>query len=183
MPLPNWRDELPGRVRAMQIIVAALVMGCVVFAVVAIVVSPLIPTDADSKLVTYLALGVAVLAMIPRAVVPTIIVATGRKKILGNLKQNSTQRDAGTRGIRFDELEEEAGRQAISLLQSKLIVSAALIEGPTFFLLVAYMLECSPIALAAAGIMALLLALHFPSFGRAAEWIEGQLRLLKEEYS
>jgi hypothetical protein len=179
----SWRDELPGRVLAMQIIVAALVMGCVVFAIVAIVVSASMAANDDSKLITYLALGVAVFAMIPRAVAPTIMVSAGRKKILEQLKGKSAQGDAGTRTVRFDELEDEAGRHAIPLLQGKLIVSAALIEGPTFLLLVAYMLERSPIALAAAGFMVLLLAMHFPTFDRAAEWIDGQLRSLKEEYS
>ncbi len=68
------------------------------------------------------------------------------------------------------------------LLQGKTILAAALIEGVTFFLLIAYMVEHSPISLAVAGIMIVILVLPFPTCDRTLNWIEGQLQLLKDEY-
>jgi hypothetical protein len=182
MPTPNWRDDLPGRVRVMQIIIAALVAGCVFFAVIAIVVSSFNSALDDSQLITFIALGIAVLAMIPRVVVPSIMVPAGRKKILRELREKTTEQGTGTRAKCFDEVENEAGRQMTYLLQRKTIISAALVEGPALFLLVAYMVEHSPISLAAAGILVVILALHFPTFDRTSNWIEGQLQLLKDEF-
>jgi hypothetical protein len=181
MSSPNWRDELPGRVRAMQIIIAALVMGCVfILAPVLTVLASMRPIGTE-YLVTWIALGFAVIALIIRAVAPTIFAAAGRKKILRALREESAE-GAGTHTKSFDESEDEAGRHMITILLGKTILGAALIEGITFFLLIAYMLERSPIALAAAVTMIALLALHFPTFGLASNWIEGQLQLLKEEY-
>jgi hypothetical protein len=181
MSLPSWRDELPKRVRGLRIIVAAMATGCAFFMAIATFVSSSTSVNSDSRLVTYIALGLVVLTVIPRVIVPPIIVAAGRKKILRQLRENSSKQPA-TGAKSFGEVEDEAGRQTTLLLFGKTIFSAALVEGPTFFLLVAYMLERSPLALGAAAILLLILTLHFPTVGRTENWVEGQLQLLKEEY-
>jgi hypothetical protein len=181
MAAANWREVLPARVRGMQIIVVALVLGCLFFAVVSLIMSNKLEAKNESNLITVIALGVVVLTIVPRVVAPAIMVSAGRKKILGGIREKSAEQESGARASSFDVSENAVGQQLIALLQGKLVISAALIEGPTFFLLVAYMLERSPIALAAAGILMVILALHFPTLDRASNWIEDQLRLLKEE--
>jgi hypothetical protein len=178
MATPSWREELPKRVRAMQIIITALTLGCVFFFGIAFFVASSMPQNTGSNLITYIALGFAVLAIGPRLVVPLVMVSAGRRKILHVLQEKKG--DTQSKG--FENLEDEAGCQLLAIFQGKTIISGALIEGPTFFLLVAYLVEHSPLALAAAGIMVVILALHFPTVDRTANWIEGQLQLLKEEY-
>jgi hypothetical protein len=62
-----------------------------------------------------------------------------------------------------------------------MIAGAALFEGAAFFLLVAYLVERSPWSLAAAIVMIIGVALHFPTQQRVADWIERQTSLLQEE--
>jgi hypothetical protein len=182
MALPDWRDELPGKVRAMQVIVAAMVLGCLVFAGVACIVSLTRAADKDQELlITYIALGVAVLSLFPRMIVPTIMVSAGRKKILEQLRRKTSGTDSRTAPNRFDAWENETVGQLTALLLGKLIISVALMEGATFFLLVAYLLERSPICLLVAAFMIILLALHFPTISRSTSWLEDQWRLLNEE--
>lgn len=179
MALPSWREELPGRVRGMQIIIAALCLGCIVFLGIAAAIAPSMSKNGDSKLITYVALGFVILAIVPRLVVPAIMVSVGRRKIAGELQM---ERDALSDPKRLEDFENDAARRLLGLLQGKTIISGALIEGSTFFLLIAYMLERSPIALAGAVLMIVVLAMHFPTVDRTTSWIEDQLKLLREGF-
>ncbi len=89
----NWRDELPGRVRTLQIIIAALTMGCIFFAVVVLVVASLASANAGTEFVTFSALGLAAVAMVPRVVAPAIMVAEGRKGSSANCGRNRRHRN------------------------------------------------------------------------------------------
>ena len=62
-----------------------------------------------------------------------------------------------------------------------MIVSAACLEGAAFFLLIAYMLERSPWALAAAFALILGVAAHFPTRQRVSDFIQRQMSLIEEE--
>ena len=70
---------------------------------------------------------------------------------------------------------------SLAFYQTRMIVGAALLEGPAFFLLIAYLIERSPWSLAAAIFMILGVAAHFPTEQRVAEWVEQQMSLLEEE--
>lgn len=179
MATPSWREELPKRVRVLQIIIAAMVIGCSFFAFIALVMAPTVSLGAGSPFITYIALAFAVISLGPRLVMPLILAAAGRKNILQVLR---TEHGGSGSMENFEKYEEEAGYHLFALLQRKTITCAALIEGPTFFLLVAYIVEHSPLALAAAGIMLFILATPFPTVDRSANWIEGQLQLLKQQY-
>ena len=66
----------------------------------------------------------------------------------------------------------------IDLLQTKIIVAGAILEGAVFFLLIAYMAEHSMLCLSAAVVLLLLLVAQMPTSGRATYWVEDQLKLL-----
>ena len=62
-----------------------------------------------------------------------------------------------------------------------MIVSAAMFEGTAFFLIIAYMLERSPWALAAAIALILGIAADFPTQRRVSDFIERQLSIMEQE--
>jgi hypothetical protein len=178
----DWRNELPKRVTVMRIIVAAMVAGCTLVLTVLLVVSASFTAMPDMAWMTILAVGVAIAALIARAIIPAVVVAGGRKAILGELRKKAEQERDGRVPAGFEAMEAEAGHRLIGLLQAKTIMSVAPLEGAAFLLFIAYLLARSPIALAVGVAMIVILALHFPSVERTANWIEDQLRLLREEY-
>jgi hypothetical protein len=182
MAAKNWREELPAKVRVIKIVVAAMIASCVVFLVAALGASAAMSAFPNMEFMAYLALGVALTALVMRAVIPAKLVAAGRKQILGNLRKAADAPGAGKQTKRFEELENEAGFRLTALLQMKAILCCSILEGPVFLAIVAYFLGRSPISPAVASAMIVLLALHFPTADRASNWIEGQMQLLKEEY-
>jgi len=105
-------------------------------------------------------------------VVPRLIVAANLRQIADGTwrPQNSQMRipdtDAGKLGADY---------------QMKTIVSAALLEGASFFALVAHMIEGHMISLVVAGILLLGVLSLFPTTGRVEGWMEEQQRLVEEQ--
>ena len=64
---------------------------------------------------------------------------------------------------------------------SKLVIAAALLEGPCFLALFAYLNEGHTASLAVAGICLLGILARFPTAGRLTDWLERQLQLIREE--
>jgi hypothetical protein len=62
-----------------------------------------------------------------------------------------------------------------------LIVGAALLEGPTFLLSIAYFLEGLVLDLVAAGVLLGALAARYPTRARVVGWLERQLALIARE--
>jgi hypothetical protein len=181
MASQGWREKLSGQVRVMQIIVMAMLLGCVFLGIIAVVMAPSIAIKNVPNMVVYLPVGFAVIVIIPIMVIPPMMVTAGRKKILQNLRQKTAEQANGTQRIGVDAVEDEAGRQLTWLLQSKLIVSAALLEGSILFLWIIYMITQTPLTLAVAGLMMSVLGMLFPNFSRSENWVEEQLKLLIDE--
>jgi hypothetical protein len=145
-------ESLARRVQVMQVIVAALVMGVVLFGVVALVLNPEVPpVNADLPLVSLIAVGFSVLSVVGSFVVPNMLVRP--------LEEAGGGRDDGT---------------LIVLYQTRLIIGASLCEGAALFTLIAYMMEGVPIILAATVFMLLLLIARFPIVSRVRDWLEQQ---------
>jgi hypothetical protein len=138
------------------------------------------PVSPNMELVGYLVQGIALMALVMRAIVPRMIISAGRKTIFENLRSEAEKQGAGTRNRGFDAVESEAGRRLIELMQRKTIIGAALVEGSAFLSLIAYMLGHSTISLAVAAVLLVLMALTFPSIDRSSSWIESQMQLLKD---
>ena len=92
-------------------------------------------------MLTYAAIGFAVIALIARLIVPGVIASTTRRKIIAGTWRLPAHAPARTAA--FVERTGDAGRLAIAFLTGT-IAAAALLEGIAFFALVAYLLERSP---------------------------------------
>jgi hypothetical protein len=127
----------------------------------------------DTPLITYLALVMAVVILVVHQFVPDRTAATFRRQLAAQpSKEPSSPAGSGL------------SRDMISLTgayQIRLIVGAALIEGVTFFLLIAYLLEGQWVSLLVAVLGLLLLAAKFPTTTRVTSWLESQQELLQYE--
>jgi hypothetical protein len=153
----------------MQIVVAALVMGCLFFMAIVLFLNP--PTDLQASdfrgLLTCVLIGFTVMALVGRAVVPSAIVSAGVRR----LAQSHSQETDPTAVI----------TALWGLLHTRTIVAGALLEGVAFFALISYMLEKSPLALLLAVVLIIALAMHFPTRSWADRWIEARLESMDQD--
>ena len=178
MSTDDWRSEIGRQVFTIQIIVAGLTAGCLGFMAIAVFLVQTGPAraadPASTPIVTYMALGFAGMALVMRMIVPKIIEVAARKRIADGTWQMPTTAQGQTQTSQLVERLGDVGKLLV-VLTTRTVVGGAILEGSAFFALVAYMIEKSPLALAAAIVLILGLALHFPTRSRAAHWIEDQL--------
>ena len=72
-----------------QIIIAAMILGCISFGVIVLVV--MAPEAGKSFIITYIAIGMAVIALGSRSIIPSMIVSVTRKRIANNIQKKSDQ--------------------------------------------------------------------------------------------
>jgi hypothetical protein len=170
-------------VRTLQIIVGALVAGCLVFMVIAIVVGPQIAPPAPGQgleILTAVAIGFTAMQLAARAIVPAIMVRRGKQAILRGespVKWRFPEQDA--RMADFYEKTGDAGK-LMMLYRAKTIAGAAMLEGAAFFGLITYLANQGPIALALGGLLIVGVALHFPTRSGVIRWIGDQLLWLEQ---
>jgi len=185
----DWRERIAKLVRIPQIIVAALVAGCVFFLVVVLLVpggpGPAAGGDAarPQPVLTWIGLVFVATIAIVRAVVPTVMVRNGRRRIAQGTFQPPQARVKSHQKAQ-QQLEEmgDAG-QLFGLYLIKTIIGAALPEGATFLMLIAFMTERQTLALGVAVALILAVAAHLPTRTGVIHWIEDQLRLVEAERS
>lgn len=185
MSISSWQDNVRSAVRTPQIVVVGLVLGCLVFmgVVLSVPMQPAAAGDApvgpgaEGPMMTYMAMGFVLLAILARVVVVPLVVATIRRKIAEGTWPPEDYQAQGSYH-RVVESDPTAGKLAILYLM-KTIIGGAIIEGAAFFLLVAYMMEASPLSIGLAVVLVVLLALHFPTAGGMISWIEQQLDELR----
>lgn len=167
----NWRENPAAVVRVLQIIVAAMVAGLMLFLAIAV----FMPTNQPEgePILTYIAAGFAALAVLARLAVPRAVVAQGRRKVVQQLATESSSDSASTSG--------DIENKIAALLMTKTIIGAAILEGATLFLLIAHLVEKSPITLGLAVALIVSMALQLPTQSSAADWIDNQRRLIEEE--
>ncbi len=175
---PNLQDKLAQPIQVLQIIVGAMVLGIVAFLAVIIALraggQAFGAPAATGSLITYVAIAYAVGAVLVRAIIPSVVTSAGRQKILRETAGSADDGDAaGGNGGEVDKL--------LGVFRTKTIITAALFEGAGLFVVVAYMIEGTSLALLGAIVLAVLLAYHFPTRSAAAGWIEDQRRLLEQE--
>ncbi|MEQ8846977.1 hypothetical protein [Botrimarina sp.] len=161
-------------VRTMQIILAGLCAGPIVFAGILLAIgsqkpenpAPLagqqVEADGDG-LIEKIALGVGVLAIFSQGVVGRVVTDAAAKAAVG---------------------ENQPGESAEALAgayQTGLIVASAINEGGAFFNLVAYMITQSPWNMAMAALLVCSNAAKFPTVAKVANWAEAKARQLSEE--
>lgn len=163
-----WRQ----RVRIMQIILLALVGGCLIFMMIAVIIRLHGGMNAawQDPIMTYIALLFAVIVLVNSFVLCKLMTSNGRLRII-----KSTKSIPGT-----DTVHDETS-DLYALYQTRMIVTAAPREGGTFFLLIAYMLEGNSWSLIGAVVMVAVLASMFPTFTRVDRWVQEQKELLQQE--
>lgn len=181
------KDLSPGRLRTMQIIAGALLVGVSSFFAVALFLvhgqhegkglgaqgkgnAP----PPDFPIVT--AVGVGWLAI--TAPLAFILPGTINRRLLPKVA-SGTWPPAGT--VAPPPLGPlTTGMKLLGVYQSTMIVGLALLEGTAFFGCIAYLLEASPWALGIIGIAVALQLLKFPTYSRVRSWLEQQALALAE---
>jgi hypothetical protein len=197
MPDMNDPDVLEPIVRTCQIIVSALIMGVTTFLLISLFLVPTainpgpalvaggpgvppLPQLAGPgvPLITYIAVGMGIAGLVLSFVIPSMIVASARRKIAKGMwtppvKQDPTKLaqilPAG-----------DTGKLAF-VYQTQLIIGSAICEGMAFFAAIAYMLERNTLALGMALILLACLAIRFPTRNRVNAWIDHQQSKLQME--
>jgi hypothetical protein len=163
MSTPTPTDDLAARVRTMQIIGGAMLLGAAAFLIIAVVQRPT-SDDVKATTLTYAALAGAVVI----AVVYHFAVDTAERTLRRRL--------ATTPG--------GASRSAwYGAYQTSTIVGLAVLEAGALLMLLAYWVE--PVwhtRLAAIGFMAIMVT-NLPTAGRIERWINEQQEALRRDQS
>ena len=154
-------DQLAPRVRVMQIIIIALAMGCAAVLFVMYFIRDAQAPAPAMPIMTYVSLAFAAMSVTMRLIIPRMMTAMGRKRLL-----------------QFDE--PQIVEPLLQLFQTQMIVGAALLEGAVFFLAVSYMIEGNLLCLAVGAALTLAVAVQMPTVGGVASWVtqqQDQIRL------
>jgi hypothetical protein len=183
------REEVIARqTRVLQIIVVALVAGCLIFIGIAVVLNLAAEPEgepaeaASAPFITYIMLGFSGAAILARLTVVPLIVSSARKRIASGTWQPPT-----SQGVRpnpqIQHFIEQHGDTArlFGLYMTKTIIGAAFLEGASFMCGMAFLLEGHPLALAGEVVGAIGVALHFPTASGVITWIDAHERRIAEE--
>jgi hypothetical protein len=165
-------ENLGPHVRTLQIIVASLVMGVILFGGYVVLFAPAqAKPGANGQILTLLSMVVGASGLV---LSPLIAGIMARAQIRGIASGTWQPSQPGRPAPDTD-----AGRLAI-VYSTKTIVGAALCEGPCLLALVAYLVERQWPALLAAGVLVAALLWHLPTYDRVSNWIEDGLRQVAE---
>lgn len=164
-----------GLIRTVQIIVASLAMGLILFAGIAMSVrNDRPPQPQQDPLLAYLAVGFAVVMLAIRKTVGSSVVSRHRQNLA-----SGTDVDLGRGGtppaVATD------GDRLLYVFQQKTIIESALVEGPAFFVLVAYLVTGETWLLGVAAVLLTMLVVPFPTYDRIEDWVKYQLDLIELE--
>jgi hypothetical protein len=166
-------------VRALQVIVGTMALGTLAFAAVAggLRAAGRGPPADEGPLMSYLAIGLAVMSIVMWQLLPRAVATRGRRQIA------TGEFTPSARGWLAELTGSEDGRLLL-LYQTCTILGAAALEGAALFACVIHLVADAPaILLLGVGLAGLMLVAEFPTVGRAGRWVEAQRRLLAEERS
>jgi hypothetical protein len=175
MPDNSQRDFVRRSVRTMQIIVGALAGGVLLFLVIVVFLATAnVRHQMGQPIITYAAIGMAVAVIVGWLIVPAVIAAQMKKSVI--------EKSSGQPDPRAPVANADLGDvpPLVAIFQTRTIIAAALLEGAAFFACIAYMLERQPIALAAVGVLLLLILSQMPTVGRVESWLETELSIVSQ---
>jgi hypothetical protein len=171
--------------RRLQIIVGAMLLGLVTFLVVILAVVPAPKPPAPPApgegggptqplpVLTVTAYTFAVILLPLSLVVPKLLSDAQRSRIAVGNRSPAGPPDAPA-------TDDDISRLAL-VYQARKIVGVAMNEGAAFLALVAYMIERNSVALGLSLALIACVALRFPTRTAVANWINGQLELIRQE--
>jgi hypothetical protein len=158
-------DHLGVTVRTLRIIVGALLFGALAFAGVVLFLQSAVGGNLRGGwLLTLMAAVFALIAIPVRFVYPEWLARANVARVARG-ESPIPERPPEYAGIVW---------QLLAIYQTRTIIAAALLEGATFFNLIAYLWEGQWPSLAVAGVLMLLMAALFPTRNRLLAWIEAQ---------
>jgi hypothetical protein len=156
----------------MQIIAAALVIGCVTFLTIAVFMVQNNQGRGMGNQGNILSL-LAVLMLAAETPVALILPRVMLRASLARLASQPPNSLAMPQPI-SDEV------YLVMQRQNMMIVSMAMFEGAAFFATIAYLIEGQPLALVASAVAIVLQMVQFPTEGRVSTWLEQQLFALND---
>ena len=155
-------ESLNDKLRVVQILTVALAMGPIMFGVVVLFLPPtgMAAPVHGMPLLTIAGIAFGVMLQVVRYFATAIVTNSELRRLAATARS-------------------EADLDALLDLHRRLmIVRAAMFEGAAFFLIIAYMLERTPLALAGAVFMIVGILAGFPSEARVAAWLEEKLKAM-----
>lgn len=165
------RDYLQRMTRVMQIIVAALAFGAATFfGVVLVLPPPAGPGAPDGRLMTYVSIAVGLGSFL------AALVARNQRQAIASGRSPATSDESVSQ---FPAALREIGPLTMAY-QTVLIIRSALLEGGTFFALIAFMLERQTPSLVVAGVLLLALISGLPTRSKIEDAIESERRQIEQ---
>lgn len=172
----------------MQIIAGAMCMGVLFFMLISVFIVQSTPPRgpvAAVPLFTYVGFGLTVFIFFARMVVRHVMLASALKSLArGTWKQGATSMlsfafPVPTMNSAPPPPTDDIGR-LLSIFRTRLIVGAAMIEAPAFFLLVSYNVERRIEAVALAALLLGGMLLQIPTTTGVSHWITEQLQAIEQ---
>ncbi len=172
----NSSDEatlVTERLWKMQIIQGAIVAGALIYAIVAFVLrqSGAMKGHAEQPIVSYVMSAFAIMALIQFPIMTRRIVKENRRKMAGGVPSTASTEAKSTSDT----------AELLASFQTSMIVGAAIVEGATFGLIVAFLLDATSWTLIGAIALSAVNALQFPTRTRLERWLDEQRELIQQE--
>jgi len=151
----NENPQITQQLRTLQIIVVALAMGCLTFAVFVIYSNQ--GKQPIGNTISILAAAVAVVMGLLKTILPNTISS------IQNTNRSRRQKESES---------ESSPNGAMAKFTTKTIVACAFLEGAAFFNVIAYMLEGNLWSIGIAGVLIAFMLMEFPSENRFQRWEE-----------
>ncbi|MFK7822369.1 MAG: hypothetical protein AB8G99_26985 [Planctomycetaceae bacterium] len=149
------RERFAKEARQVQIICAALVMGCVVFAMLGLVIKGVSnEVYENASVVTWLGVVLGSLLLVQSVVVPMMIARRKADSVDG----------------------------WFGIYRIKTIVGMAICEGAAFFNVVAYIIDVQLISLGVVVLLLLRMFTFFPTAGGLENWLSNRMRTAEQGF-
>lgn len=176
----NSEDDIlpPARLRVMQIVAGALLLGVGVFLAIVFIAAPARANGAGlapaggTPVISFAAVVMLAVNAPLSFLVPGFVTRTALRQIASGTWQGGPGADAAS--YNTDAL------KLLAVRQTSLIVGLALLEGVAFLGCIAYLLEARPFVLGVVLVALTLMLVKFPTEGRVRAWLEQQANLLAE---
>lgn len=156
----SQRRHLENRARALQIVVGAMILGVVTFAVIAWVIGR-DKAHFDFSIMAIIGVIFAASSLPMAIVLPTII----RQNVGKQARDNSGGQEGPDR---MDAI--------FAGIQSSMIVRFALLEGAAFLNVIGFMVDGASICLVVAGLLIVVMGVMFPRADQVIQTVEDDLR-------
>jgi hypothetical protein len=161
------------RLPKMQIIQGAIVAGALIYALVAFVIrqNGIMKGRAEQPILSYVMSAFALMALIQFPILTRRIAKENRRKIATGLPLTGSTQPQGISDTAL----------LLASFQTQMIVGAAIVEGATFGLIVAYLFDATSWTLIGAIVLSAVNALQLPTRSRLERWLDEQRELIQQE--